>query len=590
LLRTPFRSVTFNLVAISIFVSTPLSTRASAVLVEPTCIKDFREVGTFRSLESWDPKDEMRLYDLTDDEIARVHAHMMSSNIDYAREAGVNSSLKISEEILEKGTLNGRPRDRADAFYHVRHAISQISTKLKLNPFAQIRTTEVASLVSAGGSRSISNEISSESAAILNRGKYAASMKSWDPKDGMRLYELTDDEIARVHAYMMSSNINYAREAGVNPSLKISAEILETGKLNGRPRDRADAFSHVRDAISQISTKLKLNPFQSDPTFEIIGKMSTDNSPFSKWAQFHVTSKDWDSSPETASVAAKKLLSDWDAEVTRRYTPVVAQPHTTFVNPQFEKIATQATIGDIRYVASADGKYWVAISSQAKIEHSLVPRWNGSSDAFAEALREVSSPSWKAKSQELAKAYQREAASSWKSGVSPPLSETAPTIPQHEMKVYRDGKLVPSSSINTIDLRQKFINAGAWGYHVMPRRALVGIEREGWIPNLVQTGESAGSPGLHLSTHLGVEFPVDGPVAILRVPMNANEYHPMLHTSYHGHVVRDHAMSSEQVHAQAEFSVDGGVTWFPMLREFTDAAQIGLLPTGREIPNPASRP
>lgn len=433
--------------------------------------------------------------------------------------------------------------------------------------------------------------VSVESSNFLNFAEQAVVGKKLEFTDGynQELYELPDAFIEELHHRLSLTNPAYANATRDDFGLKIADEILSKGTLNGKPRDRKQGVDQIRLVMERAARELGSKIFDIPSEIELVGELARLNPQFAGWARLRNLPSDWRQNQESKIQAAKSLLADWEKETANRYIPRKAAESSARVNPTIEKVATQAMVGNAKYVASTDGKYWVAVSGQGSDVRPLLPRWTGHVDEFTSRMFELKMDSGRRARELASTVYSTDAAKTWVSPsystIAPSLSEAAPTSELQGMNIYFGGKLVKFAEVDTPSLRQKFIDAGAWGYHKTQQNSLPEILRDGLIPNIKQTAESAASPGLHLSTHLGVNFPVDGPVAIIRVPLSSKEYRPAGETVYHGHLVRDKPMSASEVQDKAEFSVDNGVTWFPMRREFIEAAQSRFLPTNRSLPS-----
>jgi hypothetical protein len=151
------------------------------------------------------------------------------------------------------------------------------------------------------------------------------------------------------------------------------------------------------------------------------------------------------------------------------------------------------------------------------------------------------------------------------------------------LNISLPGKLI--SIFENRDFVDTFIRENAFGYHVTNFDRLESILKNGWLLHQMPTNlsESSRDFGLHLSTHLGVDYPIDGKTVVLRTPLEPIVYERR-DSSYYGHVRRMFPMAASEVPHQLEFSPDRGISWYPLNEELLQYMKDGLLPVLRGTP------
>jgi len=562
-------------------------------------------------VENWHIKNFLDIFHIPDAEIMRVHNSLMNSNAIYKAAVVETHDFKFAQEIFTTGLMNGRSADSSDGVDQIRLALFGVCTKLQINPFdatdpsiiqvgnmlknnQQFRTWSLNRKIESNWNvnpavqaKKMLNEweanlvspFSDTSIAWVNHLDQVRKNLIFGIDDIANLFRIPDAEIMRIHNSLMNSNAIYKAAVVETYDFKFAQEIFKTGLMNGRSADSSDGVDQIRGALYGVCTKLQINPFMDDPSVILAGDMIGKNPQFRVWALSRKLESNW---KVDSAVEAKKMLHEWENEVKFRYIPKPAFPGKNFVNQVIESQATQAQIGRIRYYASEDGKTWVAASGQDDCIFPVLPRWDGQDPLkFESYLDDAKNSVWQ---KEVTKKYLSDSQKRWQNQVEPQLVELAPTSDQQAMENYQDGKFHQHRFIHPPKQVEEFIATNAWGYHILDASKLEEISIKGWIPNLLQTAESSGVPGLHLSTHLGLNFPIAGKKAVVRVRLDKEHYRAATAFEWHGHIIRDSNLSATDVQNGMEFSVDEGVTWFPMRPKLIRAAEEGLLPTKRGIP------
>jgi hypothetical protein len=274
--------------------------------------------------------------------------------------------------------------------------------------------------------------------------------------------------------------------------------------------------------------------------------------------------------------SAAEILASWEAESSLRLSPRPAVKGR-FLDPEYEKRIVFARIGSADYLSSPDGKSWLRVAGNPSAP-AAIPRWDGDLEGFSRRMAAFREHPLTASGQTATPP----SGFRW-----PALHEEVPTkAASSGQQMISKGRATPFSFEDSAGMAKQSVQAGAYGYHVTLEERLEGILTKGWLPDQEPTNpqESARDPGLHLSTHLGVSYPVPGKTVILRTIMNPTEYKARDFSPYFGHVVRDTPIPANSVSKLLEFSPDNGVSWYPLSWQMLFLLRANLLPRMRAIP------
>ncbi len=350
------------------------------------------------------------IYDLPDQDVLELHEKLLKTNAEYNLFAKKNIFLQMADEVFQRGTLNGKPRPREYGVEQLRHLLIDAFDKLGKNILVSSpETTVINTLVQSNptfklwlstqalpkgwqnepqkmqgfmkkilldweelSKKKYTANISANSEEIIREAQRMLKLKNLNIKNNDQLFELPDDAIDEIHKKLLEANQAYALLAKNDFSLKMADEILKTGKLNGSPRTKQDAYDQVRMFIQRAVRDRGPGLFEVSEGVEQVGKLADENPQFLGWLVLRQSSLAWKKNPAALENEARAILSEWDREVVSRYIPKKAVASETRINPTFEKVSTQALVDKIKYVASEDGKYWVALANQPNVSSPLL--------------------------------------------------------------------------------------------------------------------------------------------------------------------------------------------------------------------------
>ncbi|MFA6093488.1 MAG: hypothetical protein WCU88_10555 [Elusimicrobiota bacterium] len=346
-------------------------------------------------------------------------------------------------------------------------------------------------------------------------------------------------------------------------------DIPVTDNVNGFHHD--PAIEAKLEALSGEEVyRLFDQLYAEDPAFR--GQVRTssvgnypDNRKDARWAKINVI---------TERAVIYCYVMDTGKDPFKRRDASVPFVERPLLDPEYERKLTFASIGEAQYVGSRDGKDWLKVSGSAGSPQRL-PRWTGDEGEFLERMQRVRLGRGAA-----AEGPRPKTPKSYRPAVLREQSPASNTV--NGMQIYKDGSFRYADDA----ILPRFIADRAFGYHVTQAGRLKGILTKGWLPGQEPTNltESARSPGLHLSTHLGVTYSIPGRTVILRIAMDPGEFKPIRLSAYYGHVVKENGVSANNLAQRLQFSPDGGVSWYPLTWSMADLYEEGLLPVKRAVP------
>ncbi|MBL7543381.1 MAG: hypothetical protein JNL11_06165 [Bdellovibrionaceae bacterium] len=300
----------------------------------------------------------------------------------------------------------------------------------------------------------------------------------------------------------------------------------------------------------------------------------------------------------------KAALKKWDREIEKRLkqrSPIGAVVGFQMTHPQIEAVGRIAYFGEKKFVSTNDNRYWISTDSAAP---EVIPRWSGKNQSKQEFLDEQAKLTNATYQTEVLKRYPQPKTDI--DGFEIPIPNPNKIPGYNNGTIYKDGQSRLMTDVGFAQpMVQNFIMNGGWGYHVLPVDRLGKIVDTGWLEKAPSSKLSTlvGCSTLHMTTLIGGYSLKDcgGPSvsALVRTPLSpfrhkyAAQDTPDIDKSvgdqlFFGHVLSD-PISAENVIHTMEFSVDGGLTWFPMTKDFVTLAEQGKIPNMRTQVLPKNR-
>lgn len=426
-------------------------------------------------------------------------------------------------------------------------------------------------------------------AQILRETEVVMQVARNNTRNRLFLFGLSPERLRKLHGQLMSDEPAY-RASFLKSKYQREKDVL---LRDGEQEYLENLFIRtIKDGLNES----KVDPLKyfskGGESKDIINFRSlySTNQEFKIW--YYNQSMSVPEATKDLDAYVQKILKRWEEEVARRYQPKSALKGSEYVNSNVESQAKVAYFGDRQFIASADGKVWIASQADG-IPTRIIPRWRGNDrDKFLEELGRSKDPRWQ---QQMAEKYAKEPVTPVEQPIPVALPEASPTT--EGGVVYQKGAFFNSFERGRAEpLIRYAVENHSWGYHIAPFDRLQGIIDKGWLTSQARpSGMGSGTPALHMSTHLRVNYSIgDQSQVILRTPLRPGldkagfRGDEGAEVMFHGHVYRTSGIEKDQVSQAIEFSVDNGVSWYPMTQEFVTAAKQGLLPNFRAVQAPNS--